>query len=197
MRAAAIREALSRPWRHGEALDLRGITLDEVLDLGGLPLSGVDLRGAHLKGGLVARGARFDGLAWFQGARIDGVTDLSGALFVMDARFDDVGFADACLTGAEFRGTASFKGARLVSADLERLVCYGNLDVSGVRCSERFTLAGSECLGGIWAQDCALPADADFSATEVHGRLWLRRARRGNAAMAVADFGTVFGYSWT
>lgn len=194
MTAAEVRAALSRPWRHGEALDLRGATLHQRLDLRDLPLGGLDARGATFAAGIDARGARFNGLAWFHGARLAGPCDFAGAVFANDARFDEARFDDALFAGAEFRGTACFRGAQMRSGDLGAITCYGNLDLGALRCTGALRLTGAECLGGLWAPDCALPAETDLSETQIHGRLWLRGARRGTALLAERDFALTFGY---
>lgn len=197
MTPAEIRERLTRPWCHGEAEDLAGVTVEGALDLTGLSLCGVDFRGATFRGGLKAPGVRFDGLSWFHDAHFEGPVDLSGALFANDARFDAACFEDATLSGAEFRGTATFRACRFDGeADLSRLTCYGNLDLAETRFAAGLSLAGSELLGGLWAQAADFPAEADFADTQVHGRLWLRAARQGNAPVDDTAFGLSFGYTY-
>ncbi|MCA0206323.1 MAG: pentapeptide repeat-containing protein [Proteobacteria bacterium] len=197
MTPAEIRARLTRPWRHGEAEDLAGVTVDGLLDLTDLALCGVDFRGATFQGGLSARGARFDGLSWFHDAHFEGPVDLSGALFANDARFDTARFESVNLSGAEFRGTATFRACRFDgAADLSRLTCYGNLDLAETRFAAGLSLAGSEFLGGLWAQAADFPAEADFSDTQVHGRLWLRAARQGNMPVDDRAFGLSFGYTY-
>ncbi|WP_068303707.1 pentapeptide repeat-containing protein [Pararhodobacter sp. CCB-MM2] len=197
MKPAEIRALLSNPWKHGEAVDLAGVTVEGVLDLTGLALCGVDFRGAVFKGGLIATGARFDGLSWFHDARVEGPLDLSGALFANDARFDAAHFDATTLKGAEFRGTATFRGCHFGgAADLRDLTCYGNLDLAETRFAAGLSLKGSEFLGGLWAQGAAFPAEADFADTQVHGRLWLRAARQGNAPVDDGAFGLSFGYTY-
>ena len=105
--AARLRAALQQPWRHGEALDCRGLVLTDRLDLAGLALCGVDFTGARFEAGIAAAGARFDGLSWFGGATFGDRADFSGTRFANDARFDGAGFGEAGFRGAEFRGTAS------------------------------------------------------------------------------------------
>jgi hypothetical protein len=197
MNPAEIRALLTRPWRHGEAVDLAGVTVEGPLDLTGLALCGVDFRGATFKGGLIAPGARFDGLSWFHDASVEGPLDLSGALFANDARFDAACFQAATLTGAEFRGTATFRACRFGGeADLRALTCYGNLDLAETDYAAGLRLTGSEFLGGLWAQGARFPAEADFSETQVHGRLWLRAALQGNAPVSDSAFGLAFGYTY-
>ncbi len=199
MDAPVIRDLLTRPWKHGEAVNLRDVRVTGMLDLTGLALCGVDFSGAVFEGEVTARGARFDGLAWFKGAHFAAAADFSGAMFVSDARFDAANFAaKARFSGAEFRGIADFAQAAFHdAADFRALTCYGNADFARIRAQGRTSFAGSEFLGGFWADKAALPADADLRDTQVHGRLWLRGARRGNAALAERDFGLSFGYCWT
>lgn len=195
MRAAEIRAALGAPWVHGEALDLAGLTLDEPLDLDGCVLCGVDFSGARFLAPVSARGARFEGLSWFTGATF-AQADFSGALFVNDARFEESRFGTAPdFHGAEFRGIARFGGATLPGGDFRALTCYGNADFGGTDAGA-LDLAGSEFLGGFWAQSARFGAGARFDETQVHGRLWLRGATRGNAALAPEAFTLAFGYSW-
>jgi len=197
MRAAEVRAALSQPWRHGEAVNLRAVQLDETLDLSGLALCGVDFTGARFAKGLRAEEARFDGLCWFQGARFDGPADFSGAHFASDARFDAAVFTEARFHAAEFRGIAGFCDARFAQADLAGMTAYGNADFGNVRVETRADFSGSEFLGGFWADGAELPPDADLGGTEVHGRLWIKRARRGNAPLRTTDFGLSFGYTYS
>ena len=197
MNPAEIRARLTRPWKHGEAEDLAGVTVEGPLDLTGLALCGVDFRGAVFKGGLIAPGARFDGLSWFHDAVFEGPLDLSGALFANDARFDAARFEAAMLKSAEFRGTATFRACRFGGmADLRDLTCYGNIDLAETRYAEGLSLRGSEFLGGLWAQSARFPAEADFTQTQVHGRLWLRDAAQGNGPVADTAFGLAFGYTY-
>lgn len=197
MRAAAIRAALDRPWRHGQAQDLRGLTIDEPLDLSGLALAGADFTGTRFRAPVTARGARFDGLSWFSGCQFT-QADFSGALFVNDARFDGAGFGSAPdFRGAEFRGIARFDDALLpAGGDFRDLVCFGNAAFARVQGDDP-DFSGSEFLGGFWAQSAQFGSAARFDGTQVHGRLWLRGALHGNRPLKAADFGMVFGYAWT
>jgi len=199
MDAAAIRDRLSTPWKHGEAADLRGIRVTEALDLSNLALCGVDFTGAVFEAGVTAKNARFDGLAWFKDVEFGAATDFSGALFVNDARFDAAVFtAPADFSGAEFRGIAGFSQTQFrAGAAFGALNCYGNADFADARADGAVTFAGSEFLGGLWASRTILPPDANLTDTQVHGRLWLRGARRGDGTLAAHDFGLSFGYTWT
>ena len=195
MRAAEIRAALGRPWVHGQAEDLRGLTVDEPLDLSGLTLRGADFTGTRFRAPVCARGARFEGLSWFSNCHFAGA-DFSGALFVNDARFDGARFDDAtAFRGAEVRGIARFDAALLPAGDFRDLICFGNADFARVQ-GGAVDFTGSEFLGGFWAQSAAFASAARFDDTQVHGRLWLRGARRGNHPLAARDFGLVFGYTW-
>jgi len=196
MRAAEIRERLRAPWVHGQALDLRGLVVTEALDLSGLALCGADFTGSRFEGGLTARGARFDGLSWFSGCHFASA-DFGGALFVNDARFDDAIFVTApVFHNAEFRGIARFDGATMPGGDFRALTCYGNAAFAQVD-GGALDLSGSEFLGGFWAQSAQFAHGARFDDTQVHGRLWLRGARLGNASLDPAAFGLCYGYAWT
>lgn len=196
MRAADIRALLMRPWVHGEAADLRGLTLHDPLDLSGLVLSGVDFSGTRFEAPVTARGARFEGLSWFTGSDFVGA-DFSGALFVNDARFDDARFATGPgFAGAEFRGIARFDGATLDSGDFRALTCYGNAAFARVNAGQ-CDFTGSEFLGGFWADAARFGPGSTFAETQVHGRLWLKGARLGNAPLPPSGFALAYGYAWS
>jgi uncharacterized protein YjbI with pentapeptide repeats len=194
MDAAAIRALLRRPWRHGEAADLRGLTVTDPLDLSGLALSGADFTGTVFAAPLAATGARFDGLSWFGGCRFEAEADFSGARFATDARFEGARFAaPSSFDGAEFRGIARFDRAEfLAPSDFSAITAFGNAAFGGLR-GGPVRLCDAEFLGGFWAEDAGFAAGSDFAGTEVHGRLWLRRARLGNAPLPPAAFALVFG----
>lgn len=193
-----IRDRLCVPWRHGQHVDLTGITCDGSLDLAGCVLTGVDFTGARFPQGIDARGARFDGLCWFRDVEFGGPARFGGARFMNDARFEDSRFAGpADFSAAEFRGIGRFDSARFeAGADFSDTVSYGNFSFQGVAARGPVTFRGGEWLGGLWCQEAHLPAEADLGETQVHGRLWLRAARRGNAALQARDFGMSFGYTY-
>ncbi len=168
-----------------------------MLDLNGLALDGMDFSGARFPDGIDARGARFDGLAWFKDVHF-GTARFDGATFMNDARFEGAVFgADACFAVAEFRGIGRYDGVRFAEgADFTGITCYGNFSLQDVRADGALSLRGAEWLGGLWCDGAALPADADTSDTQVHGRLWLRRATLGNAPMKAEDFELSFGYAY-
>lgn len=195
MHTTEIRERLMRPWVHGEAAQFRNLTLDEPLDLSGLTLSGVDFQGTRFRGGLTAAGARFEGLSWFGGCQFANA-DFSGVLFVNDARFENTVFdIEASFQGAEFRGIARFDAALIPVGAFSGMTCYGNASFADMRAGD-LDVSESEFLGGVWAQSAVFGAGARFDDSQVHGRLWLRGARRGNAPLRTEDFGLTFGYSW-
>jgi uncharacterized protein YjbI with pentapeptide repeats len=196
--AAEIRAALSQPYRHGAHSDFAGITCDEPLDLSGLVLSGVDFSGARFARGIDARGARFDGLSWFIGASFGADARFAGAVFASDARFDDAGFAArADFSKAEFRGIARFDRGRFAAGfDATGVTGNGNFSLEEVQVTDEASLAQSEFMGGLWCQNAHLPAATDLTGTQVHGRLWLRGARRGNAPLRAGDVELAFGYTY-
>lgn len=193
-----IVERLTVPWRHGAFVDLAGITCDGPLDLSGRALTGVDFSDATFPGGIDARGARFDGICWFRGARFDGPARFAGAQFANDARFETCQFSDAAeFGGAEFRGIGRFDDAQFVSgARFADITSYGNFSLQRVAARGSVDFSGGEWLGGLWCEAAQLPEGADLTDTQVHGRLWLRDARRGNAALRTQDFGMSFGYTY-
>lgn len=197
--AQTILERLSQPWRHGEHQDLTGIICDEPLDLSGLTCSGVDFSGAHFTSGFKAVGTTFAGLSWFRTLRFDRDVDLSGARFMNDARFEGVRFGGAAsFNDAELRGIGRFDDAHFSKgASFERLVSYGNFSLQGVRADAPLLFRASEWLGGLWCQDARLPEGTDFSETQIHGRLWLRAATRGNRPLTRDMFALSFGYTYT
>jgi len=199
MRAADVRAALAQPWVHGEAVDLRRVTVNEPLDLSGLALRGFDFRGSTFECPVTAHGARFDGLAWFGGCRFARGADFSEALFLNDARFEDcIVDEDFDLARAEFHGIARFDRARFVRrACMTGMTCFGNLSLDHAEFGLGVDLAGSECLGGFWANAAQFGAGSDFSTSEIHGRLWLRGARDGNGALTQDRFGLRFGYTYS
>jgi len=196
--SAEIRDRLTRAWRHGDHADFRGIICEEPLDLSGVALDGVDFTGARFAAGVDARGARFDGLAWFRDVAFGGPARFDDAVFMNDARFEGADFSGhASFHGAEFRGIGRFDGAHFAAgADMGATTCYGNFSLQSVDGRGAFTFGGSEWLGGLWCDRARLPGEVDLAETQVHGRLWLRGARRGNAALEPEDFGMSFGYSY-
>ena len=56
--------------------------------------------------------------------------------------------------------------------------------------------AKAEYLGGIWCDSTAFAEGTDFSDIQVHGRLWIRRARLGTAPLAADRFTLSFGYTY-
>jgi len=193
-----IRARLTVPWRHGEFVDLAGVECDAPLDLSGCTLTGVDFSGARFAQGIDARGARFDGICWFRGATFGGPAHFGGALFMNDARFENSRFDRAAdFSGAEFRGIGRFDNTRFdAGADFSATVSYGNVSLQAVSAAGPVTFRGGEWLGGLWCQGARLPAETDLGETQVHGRLWLRDARRGNSALGSGDFGMSFGYTY-
>lgn len=193
-----LRERLTQPWQHGAHADLRGIVCDGPLDLSGCDLSGFDLSGASFPDGIDASGARFLGLCWFGGAIFGGPAAFGGALFLNDARFEQARFdSRAGFAAVEFRGIGRFDGAQFKGgADFADVVSYGNFSLQQAVMQQNGRFRGSEWLGGLWCQQADLPADTDLDDTQVHGRLWLRGARRGNRSLAETDFAMSFGYTY-
>lgn len=198
MSAHCLRERLTRPWRHGEHADLRGVSCEGRLNLRSCDVAGFDLSGASFPEGIDARGARFHGLSWFGNAKFQGSADFTGAAFMNDARFEGAHFAsEATFEGAEFRGIGRFDGCTFSKdAHFLDLVSYGNFSIQQVRMEGAANFRGSEWLGGLWCQAAALPLDVELNDTQVHGRLWLRGAHRGNLALGADDFGMSFGYTY-
>ena len=91
--------------------------------------------------------------------------------------------------------------ARLAAPDFgpggsaRRLTCYGNASFAAARAGT-LDLGDSEFLGGFWAQSAAFDPGASVTGAQVHGRLWLRGAMRGNMPLTPDAFGLVFGYAW-
>lgn len=198
MKAATVRARLAQPWRHGTHVDLAGARIDDALDLSGLDLAGVDFSGARFSAGIVATGARFRGLAWFRDAVFDAEADFRDAVFDNDARFDAAVFAARADFGAaEFRGIGRFDRARFEAGIRGgAIVGYGNFSLHETEISQEARFADAEWLGGLWAEGARFPPTADFSGSEVHGRLWIKRARRGAVAVTRSDYGVVFGYCY-
>lgn len=196
--AAKIRERLLRPWKHGDHVDFRGVICKDRLDISGVAVDGVDFTGARFLGGIDASCTHFAGLAWFRDVVIEGPANFSGAVFMIDARFEGVKFQQAAgFCDAEFRGIGRFDGAVFAAdADFSGTTCYGNFSLQSAESRGSATFRGSEWLGGLWCEDARFPAGVDLSDTQVHGRLWLRQARRGNAALRSDDFGMSFGYTY-
>ena len=198
MRAAAIRESLARPWVHGQAADLRGLTVTEPLNLSGMALSGADFSGTRFCAPVLAAGARFDGLSWFTGAVFEDKADFARALFINEARFDGARFAGpAGFGGAEFRGIARFDRAELArGGDFARITAYGNVSLDRTVFGGPADFTGGEFLGGFWCDTAHFDAGAAFDETQVHGRLWIRGATLGNAPLGDERFGLSFGYTY-
>ena len=56
---------------------------------------------------------------------------------------------------------------------------------------------GAEYLGGIWCDSTSFAEGTDFGEIQVHGRLWIRRARLGAAPLDAERFALSFGYTYT
>ena len=199
MKAAEIRARLAVPWRHGDCVDLAGIICEDLLDLSDLSLTGVDFTGARFPRGLVAHGTRFQGVSWFRKTVIEEVADFAQARFFNDARFESARFrAPADFTGAEFRGTGSFDDCRLeAGGGFSEAVSYGNFSIARMEAGAPLTFRAAEWLGGLWCAGTRLPARTDFGETQIHGRLWLRDARRGGETLRPDAFGMPFGYIYS
>ncbi|KUJ82727.1 hypothetical protein AVO45_18730 [Ruegeria marisrubri] len=198
MPAADIRARLAQPWRHGEHADFTGMTCDGLLDLRDMALAGVDFTGAHFPNGIDARGACFNGLSWFGEVSFGGPARFDNAMFTNDARFEGADFtAVAAFTGAIFCGIGRFDAAEFADgADFARTTCYGNFSLQSVTARGAVSFRDGEWLGGLWCDDARLPEDIDLAETQVHGRLWLKGALRGNAALQAGAFGMSFGYTY-
>ncbi|WP_134725253.1 pentapeptide repeat-containing protein [Paracoccus luteus] len=196
MRGAEIRARLEVPYRFGEHVDLRRVVCEDHLDLDGATLTAADFTGARFPQGISACGARFQGLAWFCGVHAAG-GDLSGAVFHSDARFDGAQFTRRLvMQQAEFRGVLQFDGATLAEGvDLSDAVGYGNCSFERARLQGASSLRGSEWMGGLWMESAILDR-LETDDMQVHGRLWTRRARLGDAALPPARFSISFGYAY-
>lgn len=150
MDAADLVAELTRPWRHGEHVDARGIALHDPLVLDGLDVRGVDFSEAQLLGGIRARNARFRGLAWLRGARIAGPCDLTGAHFRIDFRGDGLTADDLRFDRCVFQGVLSLAGADLTSVSLAHALVMANLTMENAIVRETADLSDTEILGGLW-----------------------------------------------
>lgn len=198
MNAADIRTALTRPWKHGEAVEIVGETISEPVDLSGLSLCGVNFRNTVFTRGFLAHNTRFNGLSWFDGVSFGGEADFSGAQFVNDARFNGAQFqTGARFARCEFRGTANFKAIQCAALfDLSEASSYGNADFALAQLGTECRMSQAQFWGGLWAQDAVFPAQTKLDDTHIHGRLWLRRATLGNAPLHEDHFGMSFGYTY-
>ena len=115
-----------------------------------------------------------------------------------DARFEDASFdAPADFSKAEFRGIARFDHARFAQgASFAGTVSYGNVSPAHADFGAPADFRGAEYLGGIWCDSTAFAEGTDFSDIQVHGRLWIRRARLGTAPLAADRFTLSFGYTY-
>ncbi len=181
MTAAELIGELTRPWRHGEHFDGRGLVIEEPVVLDGLRLRGFDLSQVHFKAGLSARGATFLGLAWLRGAHIAGACDLSGARFRIDLRAEELQADTLCLDGVEILGVLALARAQARRISLADALIMANLTLEGAAVSEEFDMSRAEVLGGLWADDARL-AKIAAAGSEVSGRL--RNWRVANSASA-------------
>jgi uncharacterized protein YjbI with pentapeptide repeats len=149
MTPAEIAADLSRPWRHGEHLDLAGAVIEGPLVLDGLTLRGVDLSRATLTGGLSARGARFMGLCWLRGAAVDGDCDLAGASFRTDLRADGLVAGEVSLSRCRIEGVLSLARARVAALRLDAALVMANATLEGAEAA-MLDLSGATILGGLW-----------------------------------------------
>jgi len=180
----------------GACVDLRGITCTGRLVLDGARVTGVDFTGAQFPEGISAVGTEFLGLSWFHGIAARDLT-FRDALFHNDARFDGAVIAEgADFSGAEFRGVSQFDGAR-IGGDLRLhgVSGYGNCSLATAQIEGRADLTGSEWFGGLWLEDTRF-STLEAGLMQVHGRLWLKRARLGNAPVPASCFDISFGYSY-
>lgn len=174
--AADIILKVAGPARHGEAAELRGLTLSEPLDLSGRLIAGVDFSGTTFGKAVSFRGSTFGGLSWFRSCVFLDGADFTGASFANDARFDgsifnrDLGFARTDALGA-----TEFRHCRIDGAtDFRRSRFSGNMSIAGARFRGNVTLREVECLGGFWSDGAVFEGRIDAAGMDVHGRAWLR-----------------------
>ena len=146
--------------------------------------------------GFDASNTRFQGLSWFRETMFDVHMNAQNAYFLNDARFERATFnAPALFDGVELHGIGRFDGAHFArGGSFKTMTSYGNVSLDGVRAGAPLAFTDSEWLGGLWCQDAHLPAETDFSGTQIHGRLWLRGAVRGNAPLMADQFPLAYGY---
>jgi len=199
MLAADIRALLLAPWKHGDCVDLQGVTCEGQLDLSDSQVTGFNLTGAQFPDGINARGAQFLGLAWLHDTQIDALADFSRSLFLIDAGFERAQFGcPAQFHDCELRGVGRFDNAVFQSgADFRNCIAYGNFSLQQAQVQGRTQFQNAEWLGGLWCERMALSEQTDFSDSQVHGRLWLRQARIGNAPLSDAQFPLSFGYTYS
>lgn len=198
MKASDIRTRLCEPWYHGDHADLRGLTCEGRLDLAGLDVCGVDFTGSSFPDGINAKDARFLGLSWFTGCSFGADAEFSGATFFNDARFEDCRFGGGLdFDGSEFRGIGRFDRVQAQScASFRQISAYGNFSLAGARLAPAADFTGAEWLGGLWCDGTQFPDQLALEGTQVHGRLWLRRALAGNHSLDAGAFPLAFGYTY-
>lgn len=198
MPASELREALVVPWVHGKHADLAGIVCAGRLDLDGLEVGGFDLTGARFPDGVSARATRFLGLSWWRDVAFGAPVDFSRAQFMNDARFEGCHFADqANFDTCEFRGISRFD--RITAAQgfsMTSATCYGNCAFQESKIESEAHFDGTEWLGGLWCDGSMLPKNSTLTDTQVHGRLWIKRGKIGNAALTTEHFGMSFGLTY-
>lgn len=172
MTLAELLAELTRPWRHGEHVDARGLVLEEPLVLDGLDIRGFDLSNARLHQGLSARGTRFRGLTWLRGAAVRGCCDLRGATFRTDLRADGLIADDVVLDGAEVQGVLSLACAHLGAVSIRDALIMANVTLEGAQIDGPVDLSGTEILGGFWTANAAICA-LNHTEAEISGRLRL------------------------
>lgn len=172
MTPAALVDDLTRPMRHGEHLEARGLVLHQPLILDGLAIRGFDLSNARLLGGISARGTRFLGLTWFRQATIEGRCDFGGASFRTDVRADGLIAGDVDLRGAQVLGVLSFAGARLRNLALGNAVVMANMTLENAVITGAVDLAGTEILGGVWTAGAQIAA-MNHQKADISGRVRL------------------------
>lgn len=169
---AALVEDLRRPWRHGEHVDARDVTLEDRLVLDGLDVRGFDLSGARLNGGFSAKGTRFQGLAWLRGAEISGLCDFREAEFRIDLRADALRANDLVLDRSSVLGVLSLAGARLEGVSMRDALVMANVTMENAEIRTGVDMTGAEIMGGLWTARAEIASLNDCEAM-VSGRIRL------------------------
>ena len=171
-----IERELTRPWRHGEHADLRGVEIAGGLDLSGRTLRGFDLSGARIGGDLDLSDATLGGLAWLNGARIGGTLRLDRARTRLDLRARGLDAGGLSAEGAQIAGIFDLDGAHVSGrVRLAGAVLLANLSLEGARLEGGLDLEGTEVMGGWWSSDPDVGREAAANAAAVHGRHGVRR----------------------
>ena len=99
-------------------------------------------------------------------------------------------------SNAEVRGVMQFDDASIGGdLNLSNVDGYGNFSLANANVKGAAQFANSEWFGGLWLDNTQF-SGLEAEDMQVHGRLWLKRARLGNQPVLASRFDISFGYTY-